>query len=184
MRNFRRVMIGIDVSSLLALVEAHPELWNSDEVFQAAKGPDNVLYATENMVLRYTDQGPLHMPKRHNRPHFWPEAQKIVFDLMHAVRGEHLGPVVISRMRPGEIIKPHIDQMPPGVLPFVQRYQIPLAASHGVHFICGDEDVVMEPGEAWWFDNQAMHSVVNHSDYDRISLRCDIRPFGGDPWRA
>lgn len=96
---------------------------------------------------------------------------------MHAIPGKILGKVVITRLHPGQQIAPHIDKMPDGMAPYYQRYQVPLQAAPGVWFRCGDEELQMQPGEAWWFDNQLEHSVVNDSAEDRISLLTDIRPF-------
>lgn len=80
-------------------------------------------------------------------------------------------------MRPGEVIEPHIDYLPPGYPLIYKRYQIPLLAKPGVRFICGDEELYMKPGYIYWFDNQVTHSVHNNSDEDRISMRVDLRPF-------
>lgn len=188
MKNFRRVMAGIDVTSLLDQVAAHPTLWNADDAWTRAKGTDCVLYAVNDIVLRYMDPTPPHLPKHYNRKAFalLHAAQKIVLDLMRAIPGDALGKVIISRMAPGEVIKPHIDMMPLinphmpslGRIPAsYQRYQIPLYVKPGVVFLCGDEKLYMEPGTAWWFDNQITHSVTNGSNEDRISMLCDIRPF-------
>jgi hypothetical protein len=67
--------------------------------------------------------------------------------------------------------------MPPGVPVYYQRYQIPLSIKPGVVFHCGDEYLSMQPGDAWWFNNQLEHSVTNDSTEDRISMLTDIRPF-------
>jgi aspartyl/asparaginyl beta-hydroxylase (cupin superfamily) len=85
--------------------------------------------------------------------------------------------VIITRLAPGETIDWHIDQMPPGIPPYFERYQIPLHVPPKVRFVVGDEALYMEPGTAWWFDNQTMHAVFNDSDEDRISMLTDIRPF-------
>lgn len=194
MKNFREVMCGIDPRPLLDQVLAHPELWNIDESWTKDKGPECDIYAVENIILRY--------PKPHDPPNIWDrpafrilsEAVPIIFDLMRAIRGERLGKVVISRMRPGEVIKPHVDEMPL-LNPFApwrgrhqvvyQRYQIPLLGLPGTWFNCGDERLYMQPGTAWWFDNGArqtlengpFHSVVNDSPDYRISMLTDIRPW-------
>ncbi len=115
-----------------------------------------------------------------------PQAVPIIFGLMARVMGEHLGRVFISRMAPGICIPLHSDRiapaeeafpgkMPPAV--YYERYQIALKASPGVVFRAGDEEVFMEPGTIWWFNNCVPHEVLNHSGDDRISLVVDIRPY-------
>ena len=64
-----------------------------------------------------------------------------------------------------------------GVAPIQLEDAGQLAAAPGVTFHCGDEHLYMEPGCAYWFDNQVMHSVANESGKDLISMLTDIRPF-------
>ena len=104
-------------------------------------------------------------------------AVQVIFDLMRAIPGEHLGKVMISKMRPGEKLDWHIDTLPNGVMQYWQRYQIPLQVNPGVRFCVEDEELYMAPGTAWWFDNQKMHAVFNDSETDRVSMFADIRPF-------
>lgn len=178
MRNFCQVLSGIDPVPLLRQVEENPQLWNSDPVWRQTK-VNTALYAVNNIILRTIGKTPIGQHQRWDRDAFsiLSEAQPIVLDVLRAIPGEHLGTVVISRMVPGEVIAPHIDQMPPGIPRYYQRYQIPLSVNPGVTFACGDEELFMEPGNAYWFDNSILHSVTNGSDADRISMRVDIRPF-------
>lgn len=178
MKNFRKVLSGIDTAPLLQQIADHPELWNSDEEWRNAK-QTTVLYAVNNIILRGVRRTPPGQSPQWDRKAFSVlyTAQPIVMDVLRAIPGEHLGNVAISRMAPGEVIAPHIDQMPPGIPRYYQRYQIPLSVKPGVEFHCGDEQLFMEPGNAYWFNNGIMHSVVNGSAADRIIMRVDIRPF-------
>lgn len=181
MQNFTKILSDIDVVPLLRQLEQNPQLWNIDDSWTRGKVGSSI-YETDNIVLRFNKSS---VPGLND----WDKgafsildtAQKIIFDVMRAIPGEHLGKVIITRLQPGEVIKPHIDRMPPGMAPYFQRYQIPLSVAAGVIFHCGDEQLYMEPGHAYWFDNQIMHSVVNESNETRISMLTDIRPFGGTP---
>jgi Aspartyl/Asparaginyl beta-hydroxylase len=172
MQNFKKLISNINVNPLLDQLQNNPHLWNESDLWTRGK-EGSAIYNTDNIILRF------------NKSPGWDKeaftilsaAQEIVFNLMHVIPGEHLGKVVITKLRSGEIIADHIDMMPPGVPPYFQRYQIPLSVSPGVIFKCGDEEVYMKPGEAWWFDNQVTHSVTNNSNEDRISMLADIRPF-------
>lgn len=174
---FKTILTDIDVAPLLAQLANHPDLWNADDAWTKGKP---LLYATDNIVLRY-NRTPEGLPpgEMWNRPAFTllNAAQKIVFDLMRAIPGEHLGKVMISRLQAGEKIDWHIDHMPPGMVPYYQRYQIPLSVKPGVRFVVEDEEHLLEPGTAWWFDNQRMHAVFNDSQDVRLSMFADIRPF-------
>lgn len=182
MSNFSCVMVGIDPEPLLRQIAGHPELWNNDPTLREDKA-NTVLYALNNISLRRikspSEQRMGSGPPFMNFEAFYTlwSARKIVFDLMRQLKGEILSQVVISRMKPGEVIEPHIDKLPPGYPLIYQRYQIPLSVKRGVRFICGGEELFMEPGNAYWFDNQVTHSVHNDSDEDRISMRVDLRPF-------
>ncbi len=180
MKNFRTVLSGIDPAPLLKQIADRPDLWNNDPELQKSK-EFTALYAVNNITLRriMPPSGPGNPPFR-NFDAFYvlSEARRIVFDVMRAVEGEILSQVIISRMRDNEVIQPHIDYLPPGVPLSFQRFQVPLAVKPGVVFVCGDEQLYMEPGHAYWFDNQVRHSVYNNSGTDRISMRIDIRPFG------
>jgi hypothetical protein len=168
-------MSGIDVAPLLAQVDALPKPWAPDTFWQQKK-QGGVLYAQTNLVLRFMSA------PGHTRPILadLPAARPILFDLMRTLGGAILGTVVISLLRPGERIGAHVDTWPHPVPQLYQRHQVPLRAAPGVAFRCGPEqclmteEVEMQPGEAWWFDNQAWHEVVNNSSEDRISMFCDV----------
>lgn len=183
---FRRVMEGIDVAPLLAEVDKIPQPWPKDPYWELHKR-GSVLYAQTNLVLRYMSA------PGHNRPVLdeLPAARKILLDLMAVLGGAVLGNVVISLVPPGKRIVAHIDEWnhqafdpvlkAVGDVPLLyHRHQIPLRVAPGTWFRCGPyrkkmtEELHMQPGEAWWFNNQTWHEVVNESAEDRISMFCDI----------
>jgi hypothetical protein len=194
MRNFQFIAT-IDPLPLLHAVTLRPDLWNSNTTrTHHAQSAHRVV---DDILLRYNAFDPAtddfveavcsEIPSV-NMPAFaaLPQAVPIVFGLMARVMGEHLGRAFISRMAPGVCIPPHTDrileaerQFPDKVPPAVyfSRYQIALKASPGVVFRAEDEEVFMEPGTIWWFNNEVVHEVRNHSAEDRISLVVDIRPF-------
>lgn len=181
MKNFKLILTGIDPGPLLRQMVDNPQLWNNDNEWKANKA-QTVLYAQNNITLRRIFPPFPGVPPFRNFDAFsiLSASHKIVFDVMRAIPGEILAQVVISRMAPGEVIEPHIDRLPAGFPLSYHRYQIPLSVKPGVSFVCGDEDLYMEPGNVYWFDNQVMHSVHNNSDEDRLSMRIDARPF--DVW--
>lgn len=131
-------------------------------------------YAVDDIILRY--------PSKDENWNCAPfnvltEAQPIVFRLMGTVWGELLGRVVISRLPPGRAIPSHTDRLPNDRAMFYHRYQIPLASEAGVAFHIEDEQMFLEPGNAYWIANTKLHSVVNNSAADRLSMIVDIRPF-------
>jgi len=184
MKYFTQVMSEIYVTPLLRQIKSHPELWGKYSTWTEGK-PETVLsqmgMANNYIELRYnkSPEGMPAHPMNWNREpfHILTEAQKIVFDLMAAVQGEILGRIIISKMKPGEVIKPHVHIVQFNQPPIFETYQIPLQVEHGVVFACGNEVCYMKPGTAWTFPNQIEHSVYNDSLLDRISMMIDIRPF-------
>lgn len=177
MKNFRQILSGIDVAPLLAQLAEHPKLWRTQTEWTAKK-LESPIYETENIVLRYNKSSQPYLNDWDRSAfHVLTAAKDIIFAVMAAIPGEHLGKIVITRLKPGEKIDTHIDSMPPGIPLYFERYQIPLQVEKGVWFHCGDEKLYMKPGEAWWFNNQLPHAVFNDSKTDRISMLTDIRPF-------
>jgi hypothetical protein len=195
MRNFQFIAT-IDPLPLLHAVTLRPDLWNSNRT--RTWHPQSAHRVIDDILLRYndfdaargddfvervcSDLGAVNMPAFAALP----QAVSVVFGLMARVMGEHLGRVFISRMAPGVCIPPHTDRIAeaealfPGKVPpavYYDRYQIALKASPGVVFRADDEEVFMEPGSIWWFNNEVEHEVLNNSRDDRISMVVDIRPF-------
>lgn len=193
MRYFEQIATGIDVQPLLHQITTQPSLWNAVPIrSQYGRHQD-----TDDILLRYNRFRPGQDDPRdavvssidcENLPPFsqLPHAVPIIFGLMARVQGVHLGRVFISRLPPEASIPPHSDRDPsterdypdrkiPAV--YFERYQLTLRAMPGVVFRCGDEQVFMEPGTVWWFNNQIEHEVTNQSIDDRIAMTIDIRPY-------
>jgi hypothetical protein len=192
-RYFEQIATGIDVQPLLHQITTQPALWNAVPI----RSQYGNHASTEDILLRYNRFLPGRDDPREavassidceNYPAFsqLPHAMPIIFALMARVQGVHLGRVFVSRLPPEASNPPHSDRDPaterdypdrkiPAV--YYERYQLTLRAMTGVVFRCGDEQVYMEPGTVWWFNNQVEHEVVNHSLDDRIAMTIDIRPY-------
>jgi aspartyl/asparaginyl beta-hydroxylase (cupin superfamily) len=74
----------------------------------------------------------------------------------------------------GRRVYPHVDR---GEYYRVRdRYHLVLKSTRGSWLKAGDEDVRMQEGELWWFDNKQMHEAFNDGDEDRIHLIFDLLP--------
>lgn len=181
MRNFLRICEGAAVMPLVSALALRPELWNQHTLrtthpLTPHKQVDDIwlrfnpLPADEADVARVIDD-----VQCVNYPALaaLPQARPLLFDLMRAVEGEQLGRCIITRMRPGARIDPHVDMGAPAT--FYKRFHITLQSLPGATFRAGDETVHMAMGEVWWFDNCQEHEVVNASADDRLTLIVDIR---------
>lgn len=102
-----------------------------------------------------------------------PELAPIVFGLMARVAGERLGGVLVTRLRPGGVIAPHVDRG--WHADYYEKFYIAVANPPGALFRFPDGDIEAADGECYWFDNSVPHAVVNHGDGDRLALIVCIR---------
>jgi hypothetical protein len=176
---------GVDVSPLLAEIEAHPELWNAHSARRDAPGSPHTQMS--DIWVRYNHPSALKDPSTFNDEHFpvwypaWealPSLRQIVFSLMSATEGEHLGGVLITKIPPGCNIEPHIDRS--WHVDFYNcKCYLSLKSSPGADFVLdyADGQVVLNPrpGEIYRIDNRERHWVVNNSSDDRMTLIVCIR---------
>ena len=85
-----------------------------------------------------------------------------------------LGRAKIVCLPAGKRVYPHIDR---GDYYRVRnRYHLVLRSTIGSWLKAGDEEVRMQEGELWWFDNKQMHEAFNDGDEDRIHMIFDMLP--------
>lgn len=194
MKYFHKIAAGVNVGPLMAKIARNPQWWHEDTYLRTF--PQGPFGETDSIILRFP---PRHVPKTEeereryireidqhecvNLP-VWsemPEAQDMVFNLMSFVKATRLGRVLINRVKPGGRIFKHADTFDHAN--YWHRHHICLQSAPGVVFSAGDEQVWMQPGELWWFDNgkgekdegRPEHEVVNNSSVDRIHMVIDVR---------
>ena len=194
MNNFLKLAEGLDVVPAMAEIYRQPHLWNQ---FPVRTFHEQSAHRTlDDIVLRYNrfDEGDDFVDKVcasievENYPALaaLPYCHGLIMWLMARVRGEHLGRVFISRIKPGGSIASHNDRIAPAeeafpdrIVParYYDRHHIVLQSAPGTEFECGGERVYMAPGEMWWFNNQVDHSVTNNSRLDRVHMILDIHCY-------
>jgi hypothetical protein len=102
-----------------------------------------------------------------------PAARNAIFEVSRIVGGERIGRCLITKLKPGGKISPHIDEGP--APQYYDRFHLVVESNPESKFMCGDESVVMKPNEIWWFDNKKTHSVTNDGEKDRVHLIMDIK---------
>jgi len=168
-----------DVSQLAAQLRKQPELWNA-QVFRQ----QGVFYQTDDIWVRYRALEELTSPQRFLEPHFatWYPAwrkltalQPIIYDLMAKVRATHLGGILLTRIPAGGEVKPHDDRGGWHAEFYTTKVYVVIENNADCVNYCGDDEVVMHPGEAWEFDNLVTHSVVNRGKTPRVSAIACMR---------
>jgi hypothetical protein len=186
MKNFLKLGEGMNVIPLLLAMQQRPELWNQHKLRTTHAGTPHA--QVDDIWLRFNDVTPLdgvedtienrqrfldqHESICYPAWHVLPEAQLVVHNLNNLVKGFRIGRVLLTRLAPGKRIEKHVDSGDHAR--YYERFHVVLQASPGCLFRAGDETVQMRTGEAWWFQNQAEHEVVNNSTDDRIHLIVDI----------
>ena len=178
MRNFLQIAANIDVTPALACLALNADLWNENDLRTKHPGtahaqaddiwmlfnriPENLAEVMDDIAVEPYRGWIVLAP-----------IQKLVLDLMYRIGGIQLGRVMVTRLKPGARITPHIDQGAPAE--YFSRYQIALQSLPGANFRVDEETVNFRSGDAWWFDNRQEHEVVNNSADDRIVVIVDIR---------
>lgn len=189
MQNFFRMASGVDVVPLLLAIHRLDKshgIWKEDTYLRDY--PQGPFGDTESVILRFPSRS-VHETeealKKHlanfdqhenvDQPVFksLPEARTLIFGLMAGVQGERLGRCMINKLKAGGRIYPHADTA--AHAEYYDRFHIVLQSQPGSIFRCGDEQVNMQTGEVWWFNNALEHEVTNNSADDRIHLVVDIR---------
>ena len=99
--------------------------------------------------------------------------RNLVLDVARRVDGVALGRVVVTRLRPGARILPHVDEG--AAAEHFTRFQIALQSLPGAMMRIGTEEIGFRTGDVWLIDNRAEHEVVNNSADDRVVCIVDVR---------
>jgi len=187
MRHFLCLAQGLETRPLVLALWQQPHLWNQHT--QRTTMPGSPVACCDDCFLRFQ---PLPGVTLHGLPEvldphetYWypaaqalPEARPLIFEAMRLVQGERLGRVIITRLPPGGHILPHNDADANSA--YYHFMHLLLAGSAQTRFRCGDEVVLMLPGELWLFDNLLEHELHNDGPEDRLSLIIAIKK-GGRP---
>lgn len=180
MRNFYLLGQGANMAPLALELARQPHLWREDTYLRDY--PQGPFKEVETIFLRFPSASVTEMERDHKDPHecIWmdgwlhlPAARPFVFGIMNQVAGERIGRVMLNKIIPGGRIYPHADT--PIHAQYWDRFHYVVQSANGCVFRCGDEQVAMQTGQCWWFQNELEHEVVNHSPLDRIHLIIDIR---------
>lgn len=178
MSHIKLLARGIDVAPMRQALAAHPELWNQRTERTAPE--DSPHHGLDDIWPRYADPATLREDGSHDSI-WYPAAdllpvRDLVFPLMAFVKGERLGGVLITRIRPGQTCRPHTD--PGWHARYYAKYAIQIEAAEDQAFHFEDEELIAMPGDLFWFDNSHIHWVTNDGESDRITMIACIRTEG------
>lgn len=183
---FRKVTDGIDIGPMVAALYEHHAIW--DQIKARQETPGSPHSETKTIFLRwskdFTVDAAFNQVAAVNYPALkeFPEADDLINTFNGILRPTEIGRVIITSLKPGGRISPHIDE---GNYPdHFQRFHLPLSSNilstfYGKVLISEKmksyltESVCMKPGELWWFDNKKEHWVENLGTSPRVHMIFD-----------
>lgn len=168
---------GCDVGPLLWALQANPQLWNQHRA--RTESPDSPHHQVDDIWVRYAAPEEAHLGGPHESvwyPTAAPilaEVQAIVYPLMHMMRGDRLGGVLITRIRPGRKCLPHRDSG--WHADTFRKIAVQVQSSPGQVFHVEQQRLEPRPGDVYEFVNSFEHWVDNPTEHDRITMICCIQ---------
>jgi hypothetical protein len=171
----KRILEGVPVAPIHWALQSNPQLWN--EHTARTQSPNSPHHGLDDIWARYGD------PERavDDRPHdahWYPSAEvlgirKICYDIMRFVEGVELGGVLITRIAPGRMVRPHTD--PGWHARRYEKYGVQITSAPGQKFCFEDQELETKPGDVFWFDNSHTHWVTNDTPYERVTMIICVR---------
>lgn len=159
--HFRRLLAGLEVRPALEELAAFPELWTLIQLRQlyaesahadtetiVLRGPTTLENLFDN--LECMDFGVIHQLRA---------SRALIHHVAEFLNAREVGRLMLVRLKEGGQIRPHIDEG--AYARYYARFHLVLDSNPECSFRCGEEKVVMAPGELWWFNHQVTHSVLN-----------------------
>ena len=174
MRFFKLIKSDVDVSPFLDEIDANASAWlhntsrqakivvqrETNTIFLRAARSRPDLHGNENQESRPTGLAPA-----------FPRALAFMETVAQALDAD-LSRATIVRLSPHGTVYPHIDV---GSYYLIRdRLHLVLHSPAGSVMVAGDEEVRMQPGELWWFDNKQHHAAINESSEWRIHFIFDV----------
>jgi outer membrane protein assembly factor BamB/orotate phosphoribosyltransferase len=171
---FKLIRSGIDVAPLLEEVRSREEAWlidtgrqnkirvqrDTNTIFLSAAVHRPDLNVNENQESRLTS-----VSKN------FPRALAFMTEFAREMKCR-LSRATIVRLKPKSRVFRHIDE---GSYYFLRdRFHLVLQSSTGSVLMSGGEQVRMQEGELWWFDNKQYHESYNESGDWRIHYIFDL----------
>lgn len=173
MKNFETLQ-HLNVAPLLARLVEHPDLWVGG---LRAQYPGSAHAAADTIFLRWPEEmtidaafnelESIDTPAAHA---LMPELAAVTSQLVRAAgEVESVGRCILTRLPPGGLIPRHVDE---GLYAdLFDRFHVCLTGISS--FQAGAERIDVLPGQAFWFNRKAEHSVVNWAG-ERIHLILDL----------
>ena len=180
MSHFKMIADSVDVSRLLAQVDARPQIWNTRPERRAGDSPHR---ETSDVWYRYARPDMMTDPAFSQKPHlsiWWPAAKitpavcEVTLDVWQILEAGwdkySLGGVLMTRIGPGKRVYEHHDDVSWHARHYEMKVWVVLRGNDKCVNTVEDEAKVWKPGEAWHHNNLIPHSVSNDGESERLVL--------------
>lgn len=178
MQYFKRLKTDMDPTPFLDEIEGHADAWGAatgrqDKIPVQREAKAIPLRGLRKSAIGDRKRRDVHESRWTNGSNDYPLAQAFLKQFARE-QDSILGRAKIVCLPAGKRVYPHIDR---GLYYRVRnRYHFVLRSAQGSWMKSGDEEVRMQQGELWWFDNDQMHEANNDGDQDRIHMIFDMLP--------
>lgn len=178
MKYFRRISSSIDTQPFLDEIAAVEGAWAQSTGRQTKIKVQREAQAIPLRGLRKSaiagrKRSDVHESRWTTGSANFPLARQFLRDVAKA-ENSLLGRGKIVCLPAGRRVYPHIDRGEYYALR--NRYHLVLKSASGSWLKSGDEEIRMQEGELWWFDNKQVHEAYNDGDQDRIHMIFDLLP--------
>lgn len=172
LQHFRRLGY-LDPAAAVWEIQQRPELWDLVTVRQQYEGSAH--RDTESIILRgpttlddiFDNLDSVDFPTLAELP----ATRDLIDRVLDMVQAREVGRLMVVKLHAGGRVTPHTDEG--RYAEYFARFHLVLTSSPKCRFHAGGEQVVMAPGELWWFNHRAQHEVRNGGP-ERIHLILDL----------
>lgn len=169
MSHIKKIAEGLNVAPILWALQCNPQLWDQNPGRTESQSSPH--HGLSDIWARFAPPG-----FSSHDPHtsIWYPAsdllpiKELIYSVMQEVQGEQLGGVLITKIPPGAICKPHTD--PGWHARFYEKFAVQIQSAPDQAFHFDGESLVTKPGDVFWFDNSKTHWVTNGGMSDRITM--------------
>lgn len=179
MKYFRRVHDDLDPKPFLDEIASVPEAWalnvgRQSKIAVQREAESIPIRGLVKSKIQGRARCDVHESRFTNISENFPKVRAFI-EAFAAEQDAEMSRGKIVRLKPGHRVYPHIDRGEYYV--HRDRYHMILQSPKGSYLKSGDEEVRMQEGELWWFDNKQVHEAMNDGDGDRIHVIFDLLPL-------
>jgi len=178
MRHFKLIRKNVDTSAVRQELIAHDDAWlveTGRQIRAPAQKDTNAipLRGLRRSAICRRRRRDVHESRYTGISTRFPETVQLIESLAIELGGE-LGRAKLAQVPPGKKVLPHVDRGE--YYRLRNRHHLVIRSETGSPLQAGGEEVRMQEGELWWFDNHVLHAAHNDSTANRVHLIFDVLP--------